>query len=67
MQECFAAVTSLYSQYVAELSMLEVDPFLHYFPSVVAAAAFCLANYTLNRSLWVRHVCLMAIGLMLLC
>ncbi|XP_013985231.2 cyclin-A1 isoform X2 [Salmo salar] len=47
---CFK--TESLALYVAELSMLEVDPFLHYFPSVVAAAAFCLANYTLNRSLW---------------
>ncbi|XP_024262825.1 cyclin-A1 [Oncorhynchus tshawytscha] len=47
---CFK--TESLALYVAELSMLEVDPFLHYFPSMVAAAAFCLANYTLNRSLW---------------
>ncbi|XP_071760080.1 cyclin-A1 [Centroberyx gerrardi] len=38
--------------YVAELSLLEVDPFLQYAPSVVAAAAYCLANYTLNKALW---------------
>ncbi|XP_019903600.1 cyclin-A1 isoform X2 [Esox lucius] len=43
--------------YVAELSMLEVDPFLHYTPSMVAAAAFCLANYTLNRALWPDALC----------
>lgn len=40
-------------QYVAELSLLEMDPFLQYTPSVVAAAAYSLATYTVNKSLWV--------------
>lgn len=30
-----------------------MDPFQHYLPSMIAAAAYCLANYTLNRALWV--------------
>nr|XP_004550179.1 cyclin-A1 [Maylandia zebra] len=38
--------------YVAELSLLEMDPFLQYSPSMVAAAAYCLASYTINTSLW---------------
>ncbi|CAI5643399.1 cyclin-A1 [Oreochromis niloticus] len=38
--------------YVAELSLLEIDPFLQYSPSMVAAAAYCLATYTINKSLW---------------
>lgn len=38
--------------YVAELSLLEVDPFLHHLPSKMAAAAYCLANYTVNRAFW---------------
>uniref|UniRef100_A0A672YSQ6 G2/mitotic-specific cyclin-B2 n=1 Tax=Sphaeramia orbicularis TaxID=375764 RepID=A0A672YSQ6_9TELE len=38
--------------YVADLSLLEVDPFVQYTPSQVAAAAYCLANYTVNKSLW---------------
>ncbi|XP_044079253.1 cyclin-A1 isoform X5 [Siniperca chuatsi] len=38
--------------YVAELSLLEIDPFLHYTPSIVAAGAYCLATYTVNKSLW---------------
>ncbi|KAG5844655.1 hypothetical protein ANANG_G00164790 [Anguilla anguilla] len=38
--------------YVAELSLLEVDPFLLHVPSKVAAAAYCLANYTMNKALW---------------
>ncbi|XP_062309396.1 cyclin-A1 [Osmerus eperlanus] len=38
--------------YVSELSLLEVDPFLQYVPSMVAAAAYCLANYTVNRTFW---------------
>lgn len=31
-----------------------MDPFLQYMPSVVAAAAYNLATYTVNRTLWVR-------------
>ncbi|XP_029106633.1 cyclin-A1 [Scleropages formosus] len=38
--------------YLAELSLLEVDPFLRYSPSKVAAAAYCLGNYTMNRMIW---------------
>lgn len=38
--------------YVSELGLLEVDPFLKYLPSMIAAAAYCLANYTINRTLW---------------
>ncbi|XP_069001674.1 cyclin-A1 [Embiotoca jacksoni] len=37
---------------IAELSLLEIDPFLRYAPSIVAAAAYCLATYTINESLW---------------
>ncbi|XP_041656608.1 cyclin-A1 [Cheilinus undulatus] len=40
------------AKYVAELSLLEIDPFLKYSQSIVAAAAYCLAIYTINRSLW---------------
>ncbi|XP_059207424.1 cyclin-A1 isoform X2 [Centropristis striata] len=38
--------------YVAELSLLEIDPFLKYTPSLVAAGAYCVATYTVNKSLW---------------
>ncbi|XP_062393079.1 cyclin-A1 [Sardina pilchardus] len=38
--------------FLAELSLLEVDPFLQHLPSKVAAASYCLANYTLNRTFW---------------
>uniref|UniRef100_A0A7N4PIG1 Cyclin A1 n=2 Tax=Dasyuridae TaxID=9277 RepID=A0A7N4PIG1_SARHA len=41
------------AKYVAELSLLEADPFLKYVPSLIAAAAYCLANYTVNRHFWV--------------
>ncbi|XP_026185145.1 cyclin-A1 [Mastacembelus armatus] len=41
-----------YLNYLAELSLLEIDPFLQYSPSLVAAGAYCLATYTINRSLW---------------
>ncbi|XP_029393701.1 cyclin-A1 [Mus pahari] len=40
------------AKYVAELSLLEADPFLKYLPSLVAAAAYCLANYMVNRHFW---------------
>ncbi|KAE8287424.1 Cyclin-A1 [Larimichthys crocea] len=46
------ANTENLARYVAELSLLEIDPFLQYTPSVVAAGAYCLAAYTVNRSLW---------------
>ncbi|XP_068281573.1 cyclin-A1 [Nyctibius grandis] len=44
--------TENFARYLAELSLLEADPFLKYLPSQTAAAAYCLANYTVNRSLW---------------
>ncbi|KAM8975464.1 cyclin-A1 [Pelodytes ibericus] len=40
------------AMYVAELSLLEVEPFLKYVPSLTAAAAYCLANYTINQTFW---------------
>ncbi|NXW60591.1 CCNA1 protein, partial [Eurystomus gularis] len=44
--------TENFARYLAELSLLEADPFLKYLPSQIAAAAYCLANYTVNRSFW---------------
>ncbi|NXV74472.1 CCNA1 protein, partial [Atlantisia rogersi] len=44
--------TENFARYLAELSLLEADPFLKYLPSQTAAAAYCLANYTVNRSFW---------------
>ncbi|XP_054830223.1 cyclin-A1 [Eublepharis macularius] len=44
--------TENFAKYVAELSLLEADPFLKYLPSQMAAAAYCLANYTVNRHFW---------------
>nr|XP_058132924.1 cyclin-A1 isoform X2 [Dasypus novemcinctus] len=49
------AVTENLAKYAAELSLLEADPFLKHLPSVIAAAAYCLANYTVNRRLWAIH------------
>lgn len=46
-------------QYVAELSLLELEMAIMFPPSVVAASAYCLANYTLSRDLWVRFTNLM--------
>ncbi|XP_033954148.2 cyclin-A1 [Pseudochaenichthys georgianus] len=45
-------ITENLAQYVAELSLLEIDPFLQYTPSLVAAGAYCLAAYIVNKSLW---------------
>ncbi|XP_059694858.1 cyclin-A1 [Haemorhous mexicanus] len=44
--------TENFARYLAELSLLQVDPLLKYLPSQIAAAAYCLANYTVNRSFW---------------
>ncbi|CAL8307374.1 unnamed protein product [Gadus morhua 'NCC'] len=38
--------------YVAELSLLDMEMLVTFPPSLVAAAAYCLANYTLSRGLW---------------
>lgn len=40
------------SMYLGELSMIDSEPFLKYPPSVLAASAFCLANYTISHSGW---------------
>uniref|UniRef100_A0A8C4EAG5 G2/mitotic-specific cyclin-B2 n=1 Tax=Dicentrarchus labrax TaxID=13489 RepID=A0A8C4EAG5_DICLA len=45
-------ITENIALYVAELSLLEIDPFVQYTPSTVAAGAYCLATYTVNKSLW---------------
>uniref|UniRef100_A0A8C5LQ90 Cyclin A2 n=1 Tax=Leptobrachium leishanense TaxID=445787 RepID=A0A8C5LQ90_9ANUR len=40
------------SMYLGELSLIDADPFLRFLPSVVAAAAFVIANYTINEESW---------------
>lgn len=40
-------------QYLAELSLVESDPFLKYLPSHTAAAAYTLANHTVTGGSWV--------------
>ncbi|XP_067289502.1 cyclin-A1 [Pseudorasbora parva] len=52
LEEPICARTASLAQYLSELSLLEVEPFLQFLPSKMAAAAFCLANYTLNGDLW---------------
>ncbi|XP_053561013.1 cyclin-A1 [Bombina bombina] len=44
--------TEYFAMYLAELTLLDVDPFLQYLPSITAAAAYCLANYTINKVFW---------------
>lgn len=41
-------------QYLSELSLVDCDPFLKYLPSLMAAAAFTLANNTVAGGTWVR-------------
>ncbi|XP_071975446.1 cyclin-A2 [Engystomops pustulosus] len=38
--------------YLGELSLIDSDPFLRYLPSVTAAAAYVIANYTINEETW---------------
>ncbi|OCT97103.1 hypothetical protein XELAEV_18009326mg [Xenopus laevis] len=40
------------SMFLGELSLVDADPFLRYLPSVVAAAAFVIANCTINERTW---------------
>ncbi|XP_073525947.1 cyclin-A1 [Phyllobates terribilis] len=40
------------AMYMAELTLLQEEPFLKYLPSVTAAAAYALANYTINQHFW---------------
>ncbi|KAM3935791.1 cyclin-A1 [Leptodactylus fuscus] len=40
------------AMYMSELTLLQEEPFLKYLPSVTAAAAYGLANYTLNKVFW---------------
>ncbi|KAJ3589727.1 hypothetical protein NHX12_010570 [Muraenolepis orangiensis] len=44
--------TAYLAMYVAELSLLEMETVVAFRPSVVAASAYCLANYTVSRDLW---------------
>ncbi|XP_068186542.1 cyclin-A1 [Antennarius striatus] len=46
------ATTRNLALYITELSLLEMDPLVIYNPSILAAGAYCLANYTLNKALW---------------
>ncbi|NXG23698.1 CCNA2 protein, partial [Grallaria varia] len=51
-----AKVESL-SMYLGELSLIDADPYLKYLPSVIAAAAFLLADYTLTGQTWPESLC----------
>ncbi|KAM8808756.1 cyclin-A2 [Eudromia elegans] len=54
-QTC-AKVESL-SMYLGELSLIDADPYLKYLPSVIAAAAFHLAGYTITGQTWPESLC----------
>ncbi|NWR86141.1 CCNA2 protein, partial [Furnarius figulus] len=55
-QQTDAKVESL-SMYLGELSLIDADPYLKYLPSVIAAAAFLLADYTLTGRTWPESLC----------
>ncbi|XP_062901129.1 cyclin-A2 [Mobula hypostoma] len=42
--------------YLGELSLIDSEPFLKYPPSVLAASAFCLANYMISQTGWPRSL-----------
>ncbi|XP_062908975.1 cyclin-A1 isoform X1 [Mobula hypostoma] len=44
------------AMYIAELSLLETDVCLKYIPSLTAAAAYCLANYAINKAFWAKSL-----------
>ncbi|XP_019330232.1 PREDICTED: cyclin-A2 [Aptenodytes forsteri] len=55
-QQTNAKVESL-SMYLGELSLIDADPYLKYLPSVIAAAAFHLAGYTITGQTWPESLC----------
>lgn len=42
--------------FLAEMTMLDCDPFLRYLPSMIAASSIALANHTQGRPVWPPHV-----------
>lgn len=44
--------TAALAMFLLELSLIDVEPFIKYLPSVTAAAAICLANFTLGHEVW---------------
>ncbi|NWZ29259.1 CCNA2 protein, partial [Asarcornis scutulata] len=55
-QQTNAKVESL-SMYLGELTLIDADPYLKYLPSVIAAAAFHLAGYTITGQTWPESLC----------
>lgn len=46
------AKTEHLTMYLAELTLVECEPYLKYAPSQLAATSLCLANYTLGKDAW---------------
>lgn len=40
-------------QYLCELALQDGDPYLKYYPSVIAASAVCLARHAMGQVAWV--------------
>lgn len=40
------------AKYLCELAVQDIDPYLKYLPSVIAASAICLARHTLEQVAW---------------
>ncbi|XP_072191958.1 cyclin-A2 isoform X2 [Excalfactoria chinensis] len=55
-QQTNSKVESL-SMYLGELTLIDADPYLKYLPSVIAAAAFHLASYTITGQTWPESLC----------
>ncbi|NXJ13442.1 CCNA2 protein, partial [Odontophorus gujanensis] len=55
-QQTNSKVESL-SMYLGELTLIDADPYLKYLPSVIAAAAFLLASYTITGQTWPESLC----------
>uniref|UniRef100_A0A2P2HYT6 G2/mitotic-specific cyclin-A-like n=1 Tax=Hirondellea gigas TaxID=1518452 RepID=A0A2P2HYT6_9CRUS len=49
---CCTEATTCLALFVAELSMLESEPFLRYVPSEIAASALAIANFTQGHTPW---------------
>ena len=41
-------------QFLAELTLIDMETYLKYLPSVTAAASLCLARFSLGLEPWVR-------------
>ncbi|XP_013403633.1 G2/mitotic-specific cyclin-A [Lingula anatina] len=48
--------TKSLAMYLVELTLIDIDPYLKFLPSEIAASAVCLANHTLGHQTWSYHM-----------